>query len=165
MMIKCSECGRDISSNAAVCPNCGNPISQPNNNVPVSSDNKGLLVKKLVCITAYACMILGAILPFIKVSFLGTNVSKTLIDGTDGVIIIAIAAVGILTAFIKSKGLSIVWAVISIGVCILEVTYNVNDNSEYSALIQHGTGYYFLLIAAIMLFVNVICILATKSQK
>lgn len=25
-LIKCSECGREVSSNAAKCPNCGNPI-------------------------------------------------------------------------------------------------------------------------------------------
>jgi DNA-directed RNA polymerase subunit RPC12/RpoP len=33
-LIKCSECGKEISSNAAACPNCGNPIvSHPN--VPI----------------------------------------------------------------------------------------------------------------------------------
>lgn len=26
-LIKCSECGKEISSNASVCPNCGNPIA------------------------------------------------------------------------------------------------------------------------------------------
>ena len=26
-LIKCTECGRDVSENAASCPNCGNPIS------------------------------------------------------------------------------------------------------------------------------------------
>lgn len=25
-LIKCPECGREVSSNAAVCPNCGTPI-------------------------------------------------------------------------------------------------------------------------------------------
>lgn len=28
MLIKCSECGKEISDKAANCPNCGNPISQ-----------------------------------------------------------------------------------------------------------------------------------------
>lgn len=27
-LIKCSECGNDVSSNAATCPRCGNPIAQ-----------------------------------------------------------------------------------------------------------------------------------------
>ena len=26
MLIKCAECGKEISSNAAVCPSCGNPV-------------------------------------------------------------------------------------------------------------------------------------------
>lgn len=28
MLIKCSECGKDVSDKAATCPNCGNPIGQ-----------------------------------------------------------------------------------------------------------------------------------------
>lgn len=28
MLIKCSECGKEISDKAISCPNCGNPISQ-----------------------------------------------------------------------------------------------------------------------------------------
>ena len=26
-LIKCNECGKEISDKAKVCPNCGNPIS------------------------------------------------------------------------------------------------------------------------------------------
>lgn len=29
-LIKCTECGKDISSKAISCPNCGNPISSLN---------------------------------------------------------------------------------------------------------------------------------------
>jgi len=32
-LIKCSECGKDISNKASTCPNCGNPINPIN--VPV----------------------------------------------------------------------------------------------------------------------------------
>ena len=34
-LIKCSECGKDVSSNALSCPHCGNPIK------PVQANNKG----------------------------------------------------------------------------------------------------------------------------
>ena len=27
-LVKCTECGRDISSNATSCPHCGNPMRQ-----------------------------------------------------------------------------------------------------------------------------------------
>jgi len=32
-LIKCSECGRDVSDSAASCPNCGHPISFNNKTV------------------------------------------------------------------------------------------------------------------------------------
>jgi len=28
-LIKCGECGRDISNRALACPSCGNPVQQP----------------------------------------------------------------------------------------------------------------------------------------
>ncbi|MCH7905614.1 MAG: zinc-ribbon domain-containing protein [Armatimonadetes bacterium] len=28
-LIKCKECGREVSDNAASCPHCGNPIKTP----------------------------------------------------------------------------------------------------------------------------------------
>ena len=32
-LIKCSECGKDVSTNAGNCPNCGNPIGNKKVNV------------------------------------------------------------------------------------------------------------------------------------
>lgn len=32
-LIKCSECGKEISDKATACPNCGNPITQVNKNL------------------------------------------------------------------------------------------------------------------------------------
>jgi len=32
-LIKCPECGRDVSDKAATCPNCGHPINQTNENL------------------------------------------------------------------------------------------------------------------------------------
>lgn len=42
-IIKCSECGKDVSEKAAVCPNCGNPIGAapaPNFAVPANTAEK-----------------------------------------------------------------------------------------------------------------------------
>jgi len=33
-LIKCDDCGKEISRNAAACPNCGNPMSKPETNNP-----------------------------------------------------------------------------------------------------------------------------------
>ena len=40
-LIKCSECGKEISSKAKACPNCGNPINDESN-LP----KKKILIKK-----------------------------------------------------------------------------------------------------------------------
>ena len=34
-LIQCSECGNQISSNAASCPHCGNPIKKTTTTIPV----------------------------------------------------------------------------------------------------------------------------------
>ena len=34
-LIKCLECGKQISSNAESCPHCGNPIKKTNTTIPV----------------------------------------------------------------------------------------------------------------------------------
>ncbi len=33
-LIKCSECGKEISSNAESCPHCGNPIEAKEKTIP-----------------------------------------------------------------------------------------------------------------------------------
>lgn len=43
-LIKCSECGKEVSENAASCPNCGNPISDKQGTV-----NDENLNDKLYC--------------------------------------------------------------------------------------------------------------------
>ncbi|WP_245156547.1 zinc ribbon domain-containing protein [Clostridium aminobutyricum] len=39
MLIKCEECGKEISSKAIACPNCGFPVSIDNMNENVAEDN------------------------------------------------------------------------------------------------------------------------------
>lgn len=46
-MIKCSECGGDVSSNAAMCPSCGSPISQKS--VPIA----GIVVAVIIIIVLF----------------------------------------------------------------------------------------------------------------
>jgi hypothetical protein len=42
-LIKCSECGKDVSSNAASCPNCGNPVTMKSG--PFGGLDKGVPVR------------------------------------------------------------------------------------------------------------------------
>lgn len=52
-LIKCSECGKEISSNAKNCPNCGNPV------------NKGEFHKELATAKKVAIFIIVLIILFI----------------------------------------------------------------------------------------------------
>lgn len=53
-LIKCSECGKEVSSNAANCPNCGNPIAAgfvPGNNTPhVTTEKTKKSLKATGCV-------------------------------------------------------------------------------------------------------------------
>ena len=42
-LIQCSECGKQISSNAESCPHCGNPIQKKHTTIP-SYENKTVRV-------------------------------------------------------------------------------------------------------------------------
>ena len=39
-LIKCPECGKDVSTKAKACPHCGYPINQATNANPISYDTK-----------------------------------------------------------------------------------------------------------------------------
>lgn len=50
-LIKCSECGKEISDKATVCPNCGNPVSSVNVANPTAiTDKRTAKPKKLLAI-------------------------------------------------------------------------------------------------------------------
>lgn len=38
MLIRCPECGKEISDRAASCPNCGCPVSQPTDGIPPKTE-------------------------------------------------------------------------------------------------------------------------------
>lgn len=70
-LIKCSECGRDVSDKASSCPNCGNPIGMNDLKVQVSTVTKKpiqvepLLVNKRwkkAKLISWAAIILGLVI-------------------------------------------------------------------------------------------------------
>jgi len=51
-LVKCTECGHDISTDASVCPNCGKPRT-------VSSKNTGIGCTPIVAIFVFAIVVLA----------------------------------------------------------------------------------------------------------
>ena len=50
-LIKCPECGKQISDRAAACPNCGCPVNS-NNTTPQTDNNSKYAQIRVVCKTA-----------------------------------------------------------------------------------------------------------------
>ena len=68
-LIKCPECGKDISNKAIVCPNCGNPISGE----AISSENIRNSVTKRKPLYWVILAILLLIIAFILINSIDGN--------------------------------------------------------------------------------------------
>lgn len=106
--------------------------------------------------------------PYLSVSFLGTAVSKSLIDGGDGYIILGIAVIGLICSTCGKYIPSIIVGVVSFVFFILEnntVSANMGEANEMAkAMLQKGAGYYMLVIGSILLVVFSIMGLCDKSE-
>jgi uncharacterized membrane protein YvbJ len=70
-LIKCTECGKDISDKADSCPNCGNPIKISESKVQISTDsNKPIQAEPVIVskgwkkakLISWAAIILGFVI-------------------------------------------------------------------------------------------------------
>lgn len=117
-----------------------------------SKDNKNYLG-----ILAGIAIAVSAFLPFVSVDMLGMKASVTLMDYTAGIIVLAIAAIGIVFSVF---GINIIVAIdggIAILLFLFE-NYSIGreiDNDLYTgiakALLDKGIGYYLLLAGSIIL--------------
>lgn len=72
-LIKCPECGKEISSNAANCPNCGNPV--PKKMVPVTIARNSTIAMAVNCYVYLDGNMVGELKP-------GKSMEKKLPVGT-----------------------------------------------------------------------------------
>lgn len=84
-MIKCPECGKEISENAKSCPNCGNPMNSTS-----KLENSKPKKKKLPILVKIPYFIVGALLLIGGISAMTNGTKKTLNNndsnnGTQGV--------------------------------------------------------------------------------
>ena len=76
-LIKCPECGKEISDNAVSCPNCGYPFAKETSKNLKSFDNK----RTRMCIVIFSCVIV----PIIGIIFiLGNSKEKINVTGNNG---------------------------------------------------------------------------------
>lgn len=72
-LVKCPECGKEVSSNAAACPNCGSPI--PKRMVPVTIERNKTIMLAVNCYVYIDGNMMGELKP-------GQTMSKQLPVGT-----------------------------------------------------------------------------------
>ncbi len=77
-LIKCKECGREISSQATSCPNCGCPVTPPLQNTPLQSNPSAIVYpqtsKKK---TSNSITVIFAVLIFVSILvFIISNIMK-----------------------------------------------------------------------------------------
>ena len=127
--------------------------------------------KKNLCVISSLVVGISAFLPYLSVSLFGSSLSKSLIDGGDGYIVIIIAAIALISSFSEKYIPTFIMGIASLGLFFLEnnhVASNLNTvDSRTSAIaksmLQNSAGYYCLLIGSIALII--FGVLAYKEKK
>jgi len=113
---------------------------------------------KMLCVCA--CLVIGfsVVLPYFSVSGFGITLSKSLMDGGDGIYVLIIAAVALVLSLTGKFGPVVFLGIASFAVFFLEknsVTTNMGKEVDALAksMLQKGLGYYGLLVGSIALIV------------
>ncbi len=131
------------------------------------------MTKKNLCIIASLVIGLSAFLPYLSVSFFGASMSKSLLDGGDGYIVIAIAVIALICCFTEKYIPAVIMGLASLGLFFVEnnnITTSLNSSTTdktsaalVKSMIQNGAGYYCLLIGSVALIL--FAILAYKEKR
>ena len=98
----CKHCGKELSDEAVMCPNCGTPIAhraQPKKKPAAKSDPTptGELKEKTCAIIAFTCCLIAFVccVFFVSYSITGFLLSDSL-NGAMGLLVIATSLIGLL---------------------------------------------------------------------
>lgn len=125
---------------------------------------------KTICI--FACLLIGfsVFLPYFFVSGFGVTVSKSLMDGGDGIYVLIIAAAALVFSAIGKYLPAFFLGAVSLGLFFLEnntVTTNLGKEVDavVRSLIQNGLGYYCLLGGSVTLILLSVIGLAANRKR
>ena len=173
----CKSCGEPNPDGVKFCTNCGksmaevgeflNSHQQSAETVKASAPRRSLLVKpNLPAIIAGALICISVFLPFVKVELFGVAVDGSLMDGTDGVIFLVVAAIGILFAVL---GINLAVAITGAVSVVLFLIENSALNDDLYALASQlaikQSGYYLLLAGCIAMLLAGLVGMVLKKRK
>lgn len=166
----CPNCGTQNDDNAAACQSCGQPLGAQNA-APAAPRQSGGVKRSVTGILAICASVLfglGAVLPFARMPLTGFDmfVSTALtdrIDRIDWVIVLAVAAVGLVCALLNKNIGVIAAGVLAAGVTVMELVQFPSKLGEAMPNATKGLGFYALVIGAITMLV--VGILDRAKQK
>jgi peptidoglycan/LPS O-acetylase OafA/YrhL len=135
-LIKCPECGKEISDNAKTCPNCGRAL-KPSAAVPI--------------LLGISCLLAALVIAFFLPSYLNPeSIQQATVFRTPYLITLIIAAVSLVSAVlgfinikVKQKGLAFASIACSI-ICFALLAYGFSLTTEFFLMIP------FILGAAVL---------------
>ena len=111
---------------------------------------------------------MSGFLPFIKISVLGSTITKNLAEGGDGYFILAIGIIALMCCLNEKYIATVISGVVSLALFAIEsydLTSKIEDNVIVQYLIQKGAGYYALLVGSIALIVFALLARNEKQQR
>ena len=104
---------------------------------------------------------------FISVTFLGSVMAFSLIEG-DGKIFLILGAAGIVTMYLKKEKISLGIAVATVLLVVFEMfnfSRGMDDLGGFENLIRKGMGYYLMVIGGICLIAGMVMKVVKKKQE
>lgn len=140
----CSGCGAENSDGADFCGKCGKPLGN-------GSKTKKKNIPELV---STAVVALSVFLPYASI----WGISKSLIQGADGIVIIVFAIIGVICSLLNKHIGVIVAGGLSLGMFLLEeASIRSGEYGELvSSMLTRGGGYYLLIIGSIAMIITAI---------
>lgn len=153
-LIKCSECGKEVSSKATSCPYCGNPIGDVETTHKQTNNSATFGYASIV---GGILSLIGCFIPFLTISILGASNSKSLFGLSDmGFVVVGASLLGIVLSIPKPSNKYIVPFIAGIVNIIVAVSVanKIKANAGNLAnVVQTDIGFYLVLGGSIAMII------------
>ena len=113
--------------------------------------------RRALCVLFSLLIIVSVFLPFYTASVLGVSASAALTDGSEGMFLIALGAVGLIASAFEKYLIASMAGIFSFAIFVMQIRNPVTELGELKrfagGLIHSGAGYYLLLVGSLLLTV------------
>ncbi len=173
----CKACGAQNTDDVKYCTNCGRSMTETDEfrqsdkltvEAPdAAAPHKSLLVKpNLLAIIAGVVICISVFLPFVNIDIFGYSLDGSLMDGTDGMIFIVVAAIGMLFAVLGVNFAVAITGAVSVVMFLIENSA-LKDDLYYMTTqpAARQSGFYLLIAGCILMAVAGIIGMLLKKRR